>query len=62
MRDFGLVMFGAGATVTFGLSTILLRQLGPTNAVMMATIGDAVMLAGACLAVAAMGIGYLASH
>jgi len=59
LRDLGLVIFGAGAIVAFGLSRILLRQLGLANAAFMATIGDAMMLGGACLAVTAMSIGYL---
>lgn len=62
MRDLGLVVFGAGgALITFGFSfsRILLRELGPPNVTLMTTIGDAMMLAGACLAVTAIGIGYL---
>jgi hypothetical protein len=61
MRDLGLVVFGVGGTLVafgFSFSRILLRELGPPNVTLMTTIGDAMMLAGACLAVA-MGIGYL---
>jgi hypothetical protein len=61
MRDLGLVIFAAGALVAFGLSRILYRQLGSANIAMMATIGDAMMLAGACLAVTAMVIGFFIS-
>jgi hypothetical protein len=62
MRDLGLVVFGVGGTLVafgFSFSRILLRELGPPNVMLMTTIGDAMMLAGACLAVTAMGIGYL---
>jgi hypothetical protein len=62
MRDLGMVVFaGGGALVAFGFSCnrILLRELGPPNVKLMTAIGDAMMLAGACLAVTAMGIGYL---
>ena len=64
MRGFGLVVFAAGgALVAFGFSfsRILLRELGLGNVTLMTTIGDAMMLAGACLGVTAMGIGYLMS-
>ena len=61
MRDLGLVIFAAGALVAFGLSRILYRQLGSANVAWMATIGDAMMLAGACLAVTAMVIGFFIS-
>jgi hypothetical protein len=37
----------------------LFRELGATNVTLITTIGDAMMLAGACLAVTAMVIGYL---
>ena len=62
MRDLGLVVFGVGgALVAFGFSfsRILLRELGAPNVALMTTIGDAMMLTGACLAVTAIGIGYL---
>lgn len=61
MRDLGLVIFAAGALVAFGLSRILYRQLGSANVALMATIGNAMMLAGACLAVTAMVIGFFIS-
>ena len=56
-----LFFAAGGALVAFGFSfsRILLRELGPPNVTLMTTIGDAMMLAGACLAVTAMGIGYL---
>ena len=62
MRDFGLVVFAAGGGLVafgFSFSRILIRELGPPNVTLMTTIGDAMMLAGACLAVTAMGMGYL---
>jgi hypothetical protein len=62
MRDLGLVIFAVGCALVvfrFSFSRILLRELGPPNVTLMTTIGDAMMLAGACLAVTAMGIGYL---
>jgi len=61
MRDLGLVIFAAGALVAFGLSRILHRQLGTASVALMATIDDAMMLAGACLAATAMIIGYFIS-
>lgn len=61
MRDLGLLIFAAGALVAFGFSRILHRQLGTANVALMAIIGDAMMLAGACLAVTAMIIGYFIS-
>ena len=62
MRDLGLVVFAVGsALVAFGFSfsRILLRELGPPNVTLMTTIGDAMMLGGACLAVTAVVMGYL---
>jgi hypothetical protein len=62
MRDLGLVVFGVGGALVafrFSFSRILLRELGPPNVTLMTTIGDTMMLAGASLAVTAMGIGYL---
>ena len=61
LRDLGLIAFAAGALVAFGLSRILHGQLGSANVALMATVGDAMMLAGASLAVTAMMIGYFAS-
>ena len=57
LRDLGLIIFATGALVVFGLRRILHPQGFPTAA-LIATIGDAMMLAGACLAVTAMAIGY----
>jgi len=58
MRDIGLVVFAAGILAGFWLSRILHRYLGFPNAALVATIGDAMMLAGASLAVTATVIGY----
>jgi hypothetical protein len=59
MRDLGLIIFVAGgALVALGFSRTLLRELG-AHVTLITTIGDAMMLAGACLAVTAMVIGYL---
>jgi hypothetical protein len=62
VRDLGLVVFAVGGALValrFSFSRILLRELGPLNVTLMTAIGDAMMLVGACLAVIAMGIGYL---
>ena len=59
LRDVGLIIFATGAVVVFGLTRILHGRLGSAEVPYMATIGDAMMLAGACLAVTAMAIGYL---
>lgn len=61
LRDLGLIVFAAGALVAFGLSRILHRRLERSNAALVTTIGDAMMLAGACFAVTAMMIGYFIS-
>jgi hypothetical protein len=61
LRDFGLITFACGALVVFGLSRLLTRRLGSADVALIATIGDAMMLAGASLAVTAMAIGYLVS-
>jgi hypothetical protein len=59
MRDLGLIIFGAGTTlVVCKYSRIFLQDLGAANVTLMATVGDVMMLAGACLAVAAMAVGY----
>ena len=56
----GLIIFAAGGVlVALGFSRTLLRELGATNVTLITTIGDVMMLAGACLAVTAMVIGYL---
>ena len=60
LRDLGLVIFAAGAILAFGLCRILSRYPGSPDVALMATIGDAMMVGGACLAVTAMTIGYLA--
>jgi uncharacterized membrane-anchored protein len=61
MRDLGLITFATGALAAFGLTRILHRQLDCAKVALMATIGDAMMLFGACLAVTAMAIGFLVS-
>jgi len=49
MRDLGLFIFAAGgALFALGFSRTLLRELGATNVTLITTIGDAMMLAGAC--------------
>ena len=58
LRDLGLGIFAAGVLAGFVLSRIFHRYVGPANAAVMATTGDALMLAGACLAVTAMIIGH----
>lgn len=62
LRDLGLVMFAVGAIAAFVLSRVLQRQLGTANVAIMATVGDAMMLVGACLAAGAMAIGFLVSN
>jgi len=62
LRDLGLVAFACGAAVVFGLSRLLTRRFGATDVAFIATIGDAMMLAGASLAVTAMAIGYLVAN
>ena len=57
MRDIGLVVFAVGIAA-FGLSKISYRHLRLPNAALVATIGDAMMLAGASLAATAMAFGY----
>jgi hypothetical protein len=61
MRDIGLSIFAAGGALVvfrFSFSRILLRELGSANVTLMVTIADAMMLAGASLAVTAMAFGY----
>jgi hypothetical protein len=58
MRDIGLVVFATGIAA-FGVSKISHRYLAFPNAALVATIGDAMMLAGASLAVVAMAFGYV---
>jgi hypothetical protein len=59
MRDLGLDIFAAGALVTFGIIRIAHLHLDRASVALMATIGDTMMLGGACLAVIAMMIGFL---
>jgi hypothetical protein len=62
LRDFGLVAFGSDAVVMFGLSRLSTRRFGPAALALIATIGDAVMPAGASIGVTAMAVGYLLSN
>ena len=59
-RDSGLLIFATGG-VFFGLGRILHRQLGSADIALLAIIGDAAMLGGACLAILAMTIGHFIS-
>jgi len=59
LRDLGLIVFSCGAVAVFGLRRLLARRLSSADAVFVATIGDAMMLAGASVAVTAMAVGYL---
>ena len=61
LRDIGLAIFASGALVVFVLSRMVTSRLGSKDAGFVAIIGDAMMLAGASLAVTAMAVGYLAS-
>ena len=56
----GIFVF-AGGGVAFGLSKILDGVMGSEDTARLAYVGDATMLVGACLTVAAMTIGYLVS-
>jgi hypothetical protein len=60
LRDIGIFVF-AGGGVAFGLSKILDGVMGSEDTARLAYVGDATMLVGACLTVAAMTIGYLVS-
>jgi hypothetical protein len=60
LRDIGLLVFAVGGTC-FAIGKVLRRQLGSATAPFLATLGDLTMLAGACLAVAAMILGYFPS-
>jgi len=62
LRDFGLVAFACGALIMFGSSRLLARRFGAIDFAFIATIGDAMMLAGASLAVTAMAVGYLVAN
>jgi len=61
LRDIGLATFASGALVVLALRRMVTRRLGSKNAGFVAVVGDAMMLAGASLAVTAMAVGYLAS-
>jgi len=61
LRDLGLVAFSCGAVAVFGLSRLLARRFG-ADVAFVAAIGDAMMLAGASLAVTAMAVGYLVAN
>jgi hypothetical protein len=58
MRDLGLVVFAAGGRL-LPSDLASAKFCFESSVALMTTIGDAMMLAGACLAVTAMGIGYL---
>ena len=65
LRNVGLVTFACGVVVlfaVFALRGFLPRLLQSSNVAFAATIGDAMMLAGASLAVTAMAVGYLVSN
>jgi hypothetical protein len=62
LRDLGLVAFFGGAVAVFGLSRLLARRFGAADVAFVTTIGDAMMLAGASLAVTAMAVGYLVAN
>jgi hypothetical protein len=59
MRDAGLCMFASGG-VLFVLSTIHRRIPNLPDRTLLRNIGDLMMLAGACVAVAAMAVGFFA--
>ena len=62
LRDLALVAFSCGAVAVFGLSRLPARRFGAADVAFIATIGDAMMLAGASLAVTAMAVGYLVAN
>ena len=65
LRNFGLLVFASGGLivfVVFAFRRFLFRYLASPDVAFVATIGDAMMLAGASLALAAMAIGYLVSN
>jgi len=59
LRDLGLIVFSCGAVAVFGLRRLLAQRLGSADVAFIATVGDAMMLAGASVAVTAMTVGYL---
>jgi len=59
IRDTGLFMFACGG-ILFVLSTIYRRIPNLPDLTLLRTIGDLMMLGGACLAVAAMAVGFFA--
>ena len=60
MRDTGLSLFACGSLLLV-LSAISRRIPNLPDAAWLRNVGDLIMLGGACLAVAAMAIGFLAS-
>jgi len=60
LRDIGLCAFIVGGLM-FVASRNLPRYFGRADVAWLATLGDAAMFVGACLAVAAMIIGYVAA-
>ena len=59
VRDIGLFIFVFGGVVRFAVTRIFHRRMDVADTRRMNTIGDGMMLAGACLAVSAMFVGYL---
>ena len=65
LRNVGLVAFVWGGVVVLAVSLLrrfLTRHFTFPNVVFVATLGDAMMLAGASLAVTAMAVGYFVSN
>jgi hypothetical protein len=59
LRDLALVAFSCGAVAVFGLSRVLARRFGAADVAFIATIGDAMTLTSASLAVTAMAVEHL---
>jgi hypothetical protein len=62
LRDVGLLLFVCGGVVVFvvfALRGFLQRYFASPDVVFVAFLGDAMMLAGASLAVTAIAVGYL---
>ncbi len=61
LRDTGLTIFISGGLLLLVMNKVLRRRLDRADARRLQTIGDAMMLAGASLAVIAMLVGYFVS-
>ena len=61
LRDTGLIIFISGGLLLLVMNKVLRRRTNRANARRLQTIGDAMMLAGASLAVIAMLVGYFVS-